>query len=78
MVEPYANHRYDNLVLLDWKAEKRLTIGRTSIVGSVDVFNATNAAIVTNLVTTQNSATANRVVEITVLRVVRFGLRFSF
>ncbi len=78
MVEPYANHRYDNLVLLDLKAEKRLTIGRTSIVGSVDVFNATNAAIVTNLVTTQNSATANRVVEITGPRVVRFGLRFSF
>jgi hypothetical protein len=42
------------------------------------VFNVTNAATVTNRVTTQNSSTANQVTEITGPRVVRFGARFSF
>jgi hypothetical protein len=78
MVEPYATHRYDDLVLLDLKAEKRFTLGRTSIIGSVDVFNVTNTATVTNRVTTQNSSTANQVTEITGPQVVRFGARFSF
>jgi hypothetical protein len=78
MVEPYATHRYGNLVLLDLKAEKRFALGGANIVGSIDVFNVTNTNTVLNRVTTQNSATANRVVEITGPRVVRFGLRFSF
>jgi len=78
MVEPYATHRYDNLTLLDLKAEKRFSIGRTNIIGSVDVFNVTNTNTVLNRVTTQNSATANRVTEITGPRVVRFGARFTF
>jgi hypothetical protein len=78
MLEPYATHRYDDLVLLDLKAEKRFTLGRTSIIGSVDVFNVTNTATVTNRVTTQNSSTANQVTEITGPRVVRFGARFTF
>jgi hypothetical protein len=78
MVEPYATHRYDHLVLLDLKAEKRLTIGRTNIIGSIDVFNAMNRNSVVARVTTQNAATANRVTEITGPRVVRFGLRFNF
>jgi hypothetical protein len=53
-------------------------LGGANIVGSIDVFNVTNTNTVLNRVTTQNSATANRVVEITGPRVVRFGLRFSF
>jgi hypothetical protein len=78
MVEPYAATRYDNLVLLDFKAEKRFSIGRTNVIGSVDVFNVTNTNTVLARVTTQNSTTANRVTEITGPRVVRFGLRFNF
>lgn len=78
MVEPYATSRYDNLVLVDFKAEKRITIDKMSINASVDVFNLTNANIVLNRVTTQNSATANRVTEVTGPRVLRFGVRFSF
>jgi hypothetical protein len=78
MVEPYATHRYDNLLLLDLKAEKRIVIGRTNIMGSIDVFNVTNTNTVLNRVTTQNSATANRVVEITGPRVARVGLRLTF
>lgn len=78
MVEPYATHRYDSLVLLDLKAEKRFTIGRVKVSGSVDVFNAMNANTVLNRVTTQNSVTANQVVEVTGPRVVRLGARFSF
>jgi hypothetical protein len=78
MVEPYAATRYDSLVLLDVKAEKRFSIGRTNVIGSVDVFNVTNTNTVLARVTTQNSATANRVTEITGPRVVRFGLRFNF
>ena len=78
MVEPYATHRYDSLVLLDLKAEKRFSIGRLNLVGSVDVFNLMNTNTVLNRVTTQNSTIANQVVEITGPRVVRFGARFSF
>ncbi|MGH9203822.1 MAG: hypothetical protein ACRD2A_21555, partial [Vicinamibacterales bacterium] len=78
MVEPYAAHRYDSLVLVDLKAEKRFNLGRFNVTGSVDVFNAMNTNTVLNRVTTQNSAIANQVVEITGPRVVRFGARFSF
>ena len=78
MVEPYAASRYDNLVLADFKAEKRFKIDRVTVNASVDVFNLTNANIVLNRVTTQNSATANRVTEVTGPRVLRFGLRFTF
>jgi hypothetical protein len=78
MVEPYATHRYDSLVLLDLKVEKRLILGRVRVTGSADVFNATNANTVLNRVTTQNSATANQVIEVTGPRVVRIGARFDF
>ena len=78
LVEPYATHRYDPLVLVDLKAEKRFSLGKANVVGSVDVFNVTNANTVLRRVTTQNSATANRVLEITGPRVVRLGARFSF
>ena len=60
------------------KAEKRFKIDRMTVNASVDVFNLTNANIVLNRVTTQNSATANRVTEVTGPRVLRFGVRFSF
>lgn len=78
MVEPYARSRYDALLLLDLKMEKRVTIGKMNLTGSLDVFNATNANTVLARVTTQNSALANRVLEITGPRVIRIGARFSF
>jgi hypothetical protein len=78
MVEPYAASRYDSLTLVDLKADKRFSLGRTQVVGSVDVFNLTNANTVLARVTTQNAATANRVTEIAGPRVMRFGLRFTF
>jgi hypothetical protein len=56
MVEPYAATRYDNLVLLDFKAEKRFSIGRTNVIGSVDVFNVTN----TNTVLARERARTRR------------------
>lgn len=78
MVEPYAASRYDNLTLIDIKAEKRFTFDKVTMNASVDVFNLGNGNTVLNRVTTQNSATANRVTEVTGPRVLRFGLRFSF
>jgi len=78
MVEPYATSRYDSLALIDLKAEKRFTFDRLTMNASVDVFNVGNANTVLNRVTTQNSATANRVTEVTGPRVLRFGLRFQF
>ena len=78
LVEPYATSRYDTLVLLDLKAEKRFALGKVNLVGSVDVFNLTNANTVLRRVTTQNSATANHVLEVTGPRVVRVGARFTF
>ncbi len=73
MVEPYAASRYGNLALVDMKAEKKITIDKLSINASVDVFNLFNSNTVLNRVTTQNSATANRVTEVTGPRVLRFG-----
>ena len=79
MVEPFATHRYDNLTLVDLKAEKRFTTRQAvDVLRSVDVFNVINPNTVLNRVTTQNSATANRVTEVTGPRVLRFGLRFTF
>lgn len=78
MLEPYATSRYDNLVLVDLKAEKRITINRVTVNASVDVFNLGNGNPVLARVTTQNAATANRVTEVTGPRVLRFGLRFQF
>lgn len=78
MLEPYAATRYGNLALVDIKAEKRFTLNKLNVNASVDVFNLGNASTVLNRVTTQNSATANRVTEVTGPRVLRFGLRFTF
>jgi hypothetical protein len=78
MVEPYATHRYESLVLVDLKTEKRFAIGRINVIGSVDVFNVLNTNTVLNRVTTQNAATANQIVEIAGPRVGRVGLRFTF
>lgn len=78
MVEPYATSRYDNLALVDLKAEKKFTFNNLNINASVDVFNVGNSNSVLNRVTTQNAATANRVTEVTGPRVLRFGLRFQF
>ena len=78
MVEPYASHRYDSLLLLDMKAEKTLTFHKTKVIASIDVFNVTNGNRVLNRVTTQNSSLANNVLEITGPRVMRFGARFTF
>jgi hypothetical protein len=78
LVEPFAASRYDTLALLDLKAERRFTIGKLAMVGSLDVFNVTNANRVLTRVTTQNSTTANQVIDITGPRVVRVGARFSF
>ena len=78
MVEPYATSRYDNLMLIDLKAEKRITLSKVTMNASVDVFNLGNANTVLARVTTQNAATANRVTEVTGPRVLRFGLRFQF
>jgi hypothetical protein len=78
LIEPYATQRYDALVLVDLKAEKRFTIGKLNMVGSLDVFNVTNTNTVLSRVTTQNSSTANRVLEVTGPRVVRLGARFNF
>jgi hypothetical protein len=78
MIEPYATSRYDNLFLVDLKAEKRITINKLTMNASVDVFNLGNANTVLARVTTQNAATANRVTEVTGPRVLRFGLRFQF
>lgn len=78
MVEPYATSRYDNLALVDLKAEKKFTFNNVNINASVDVFNVGNTNSVLNRVTTQNAATANRVTEVTGPRVLRFGLRFQF
>lgn len=78
MVEPYATSRYGNLALVDMKAEKKITLDKLSINASLDVFNLFNSNTVLARVTTQNSATANRVTEVTGPRVLRFGLRFTF
>jgi hypothetical protein len=78
MVEPYATSRYGSLALVDMKAEKKITIDKLSINASLDVFNLFNSNTVLARVTTQNSATANRVTEVTGPRVLRFGLRFTF
>lgn len=78
MVEPYATTRYDHLTLVDLKAEKRVRIAKLTMNASVDVFNLLNSNTVLTRVTTQNSATANRVTEVTGPRVLRFGLRFTF
>ncbi len=58
--------------------EKRVRLGKVNVTGSLDIFNVTNANTVLNRVTTQNSATANQVVEVTGPRVVRVGARFGF
>ena len=78
MVEPYAASRYGSLALVDMKAEKKIIIDKLQINASLDVFNLFNSNTVLNRVTTQNSATANRVTEVTGPRVLRFGLRFTF
>jgi len=78
MVEPYATSRYENLFLVDLKAEKRFSFNRLNVRASVDLFNITNANTVLARVTTQNAANANRVTEVTGPRVARFGLRFDF
>ena len=76
--EDYGASRYDPMMLVDLRGEKWFTIGRMRFAGSVDVFNAFNSDLVLDRVNRVDSSVFNRIDEVVVARVIRFGVRMNF
>ena len=70
--------RYDPMVLLDFRGEKWFTFGRVRLAASVDLFNALNSDLVLDRQNRLDSTVFNRIDEVVVARVIRFGLRMNF
>ena len=76
--EDYGETRYDPMMLVDLRAEKWFNIGRLRFAGSVDLFNAFNSDVVLERENRIDSSVFNRIEEVVVARVVRFGVRMNF
>lgn len=76
--EDYGTTRYDRMMLLDVRGEKWFTVGRTRFAASVDVFNALNSDLVLDRQNRVDSTVFNRIDEVVVGRVIRFGVRMNF
>ena len=76
--EDAGTTRYDAMALLDLRAEKWFTVGRARFAASVDVFNALNSDLVLDRVNRLDSSVYNRIDEVVVARVIRFGVRLNF
>jgi hypothetical protein len=76
-VEPITANRYPTASILDFRADKSFSFGKIGkLTAQVDVFNALNANVPTDLRAT--SANFNEVLNILAPRVIRFGLRYDF
>ena len=78
LTENRGTTRYDAMTLLDLRAEKWFTVGRARFAGSVDVFNALNSDLVLDRQNRLDSTVYNRIDEVVVARVIRFGIRMNF
>jgi hypothetical protein len=78
LIEPWATQRYDDMIVVDVRVEKKFTFGRLSLIPAVDVFNLGNANTVLLRQHQQTATTANNVLEVLAPRVVRFGARITF
>jgi hypothetical protein len=78
LIEPWATERYDDLIVVDARVEKKFTFGRLSVIPAVDVFNLGNANTVLLRQHQQTASTANNVLEVLAPRVVRLGARLTF
>jgi hypothetical protein len=76
--EPLDSNRTENVSILDLRAEKKFTLGSAGKVAFLfDLFNATNANVVTNARNT-TGARFKEVISVLDPRVFRFGVRYSF
>jgi hypothetical protein len=76
-VEPITANRYDNISILDLRADKTFTIGRFGrITGQFDVFNVLNSSAVTLF--RQTTVNYREVTELLAPRIMRVGIRFDF
>jgi hypothetical protein len=78
LIEPWATQRYDDMIVVDARVEKKFTFGRLSVIPAVDVFNLGNANTVLLRQHQQTATTANNVLEVLAPRVVRLGARITF
>ena len=78
LVEPWGAARFDDMYVLDVKVDKRFAFGRVTVIPSLDIFNAGNAATVLNRQHNQTATNANNVLEVLAPRVVRLGARITF
>lgn len=76
--EDAGTTRHDPMVLLDLRAEKWFNFGRLRMAASVDLFNALNSDLVLDRQDRLDSTVFNRIDEVVVARVVRFGIRMNF
>jgi hypothetical protein len=76
-VEPITANRYDNISILDLRADKTFGFGRFGrLTAQFDVFNVLNSSAVTSF--RQTTVNYREVTELLAPRIMRVGIRFDF
>jgi hypothetical protein len=78
LLDPLGNVRLPAFHTLDFRVDKRLTVGRVNLTAAMDVFNLFNANTTLSQQRNQNGSTANQISSILGPRVLRFGVRLTF
>jgi hypothetical protein len=78
LIDPVGESRLPNFQNLDFHVERPVSVGKTRVVPSIDVFNLSNNNTVQAIRGTQNASNANNIQAIVAPRIVRFGLRVNW
>jgi hypothetical protein len=78
VLDSIGSSRLPNYQNLDFHLDRRVRLGTTSIVPSLDVFNVANSNTIQSIRGTQNAANANQIQALLAPRVIRFGIKFNW
>jgi hypothetical protein len=78
LLDPLGSVRLDNLHVIDFRLDKRVSLGRRSVTPTFEIFNLTNTNTVLAINRNQAASNANRISGIVAPRVIRLGLQVRF
>lgn len=78
LLDPIGESRLPNFQNLDLHFERPLTIWKSNIIPSLDIFNVTNNNTIQAMRGNQNATNANNIQAIVAPRVLRFGIRVNW
>ena len=78
VLDPVGDNRLPNYQNIDIHVDKKIRLGTTNIVPSLDMFNLFNGNTIQAIRGTQNATNANQIQAILAPRVMRFGVKFNW